>query len=142
VVEVKPKRNENTFTALNYTWSKNPDTCCHFNKVMPLQDLKSRHQVWISGMIGGTNNNRQGKEIFRQSDDILRFYPFIDMDTEEAEWYKLMYELPKHPLEEHGFGSVGCEQCTIRGNGREGRWAGKDKTECGLHILSPKETSL
>ncbi|MEM8887583.1 MAG: phosphoadenylyl-sulfate reductase [Bacteroidota bacterium] len=139
VVEVLPKRNENTFTALNYTWSKDPDACCHFNKVMPLDDLKSKHKVWISGMIGGTNENRKGKEIFRQSGDILRFYPLIDMGAQEAEWYKLMYELPQHPLKEKGFGSVGCEQCTIRGEGREGRWAGKEKTECGLHMLEQKQ---
>lgn len=135
IVEVKPKRNDNTFTALNYTWSQEPDKCCHFNKVLPLGELKSSHDVWISGMIGGTNQHRKELEIFKESDDILRFYPLIDMNPQEAEWHKLMYELPQHPLESKGFGSVGCEQCTQKGLGREGRWAGKEKTECGLHVV-------
>jgi phosphoadenosine phosphosulfate reductase len=36
-------------------------------------------------------------------------------------------------LEAKGYGSIGCEHCTQPGQGREGRWAGTNKTECGLH---------
>ena len=43
------------------------------------------------------------------------------------------HDLPYHPLHDRGYESIGCAPCTLPGNGREGRWAGQDKTECGLH---------
>ncbi|HET9719082.1 MAG TPA: phosphoadenosine phosphosulfate reductase family protein [Solirubrobacteraceae bacterium] len=44
------------------------------------------------------------------------------------------HDLPYHPLHDQGYGSIGCAPCTLPGAGREGRWAGEDKTECGLHV--------
>jgi hypothetical protein len=43
-------------------------------------------------------------------------------------------ELPYHPLHDQGYDSIGCAPCTQPGSGREGRWAGTEKTECGLHL--------
>ena len=42
-------------------------------------------------------------------------------------------KLPEHPLSPFGYGSIGCMHCTVKGSGREGRWQGNQKTECGLH---------
>ena len=42
--------------------------------------------------------------------------------------------LPVNPLHERGYASIGCTHCTLPGDGRAGRWAGKGKTECGLHL--------
>ena len=50
--------------------------------------------------------------------------------------YIKKYKLPKHPLEEKGYLSIGCEPCTQKfnaENNRSGRWSGLNKTECGLH---------
>jgi len=44
------------------------------------------------------------------------------------------HELPYHPLHDGGYASIGCTHCTQPGTGREGRWAGSEKTECGLHV--------
>ena len=43
------------------------------------------------------------------------------------------HELPYNPLHDRGYDSIGCAPCTQPGAGRDGRWAGQDKTECGLH---------
>ena len=43
-------------------------------------------------------------------------------------------DLPYHPLHDQGYESIGCAPCTQPGSGREGRWAGTDKTECGIHV--------
>ena len=43
-------------------------------------------------------------------------------------------DLPYHPLHDQGYASIGCAPCTQPGSGREGRWAGTDKIECGLHV--------
>ena len=37
-------------------------------------------------------------------------------------------------LHARGYASIGCTHCTEPGTGREGRWTGTDKTECGLHV--------
>ena len=46
--------------------------------------------------------------------------------------------LPYNPLHDNGYESIGDTHSTIPGAGREGRWAGTDKTECGLHVEEPK----
>ncbi|MEO0897090.1 MAG: phosphoadenylyl-sulfate reductase [Bacteroidota bacterium] len=135
IIEVKPKQNEHIFTKLDYTWAHHPDLCCHFNKVEPMGELKKDFDVWISGMLGNSNSFRTNAPLFKQDRDMLRFYPLIDMSAEEAQAHQIIYELPQHPLESKGYGSVGCTHCTAKGLGRSGRWAGKQKTECGLHII-------
>ncbi|MBK8043715.1 MAG: hypothetical protein IPK21_14270 [Haliscomenobacter sp.] len=62
----------------------------------------------------------------------------IDVTSERFRLYGDIYDLPPHPLEQMGYGSVGCVQCTRKGEGRTGRWAGMEKTECGLHLPYPK----
>ena len=133
VKTVTPDGNLNGLTRQQKAWSSDPDFCCYVNKVRPVQGLKKQHDVWISGMVGGVDPSRKDLPIFEDHGDIIKFYPFIDMSLEEVEAYKIIYELPPHPLESQGFGSVGCLHCTAKGDGRNGRWAGKAKTECGLH---------
>lgn len=139
VETVSPSSIENMYTKLDWTWAHKPDECCYANKVAPLKNLKASHDVWISGMIGRTSLNRRNLDIFAFDGEIVRFYPFLDMTQEEAEVYKVIYELPEHPLQSAGFGSVGCTHCTVPGQGRDGRWAGKQKTECGLHLFQQKK---
>lgn len=135
VIDVRPKVNENMFTKTNFTWAHHPDSCCYVNKVLPVQELKTSHNIWISGMLGGSTELRQNMPLFKWDGQILRFYPLINMTEQEAEWYKIIHELPSHPLEAKGYASVGCQNCTVKGTGRNGRWAGSGKKECGLHIV-------
>lgn len=136
VQHLAPGFNAHAYTKMDYTWTYDPDVCCFVNKVEPLNELKSSHDVWISGMIGGGNSMRKNLTPFKDDGKILRFYPFYDMSLEEAEITKIIYELPEHPMKNEGYDSIGCTHCTIKGDGREGRWAGMTKTECGLHFLS------
>jgi phosphoadenosine phosphosulfate reductase len=54
--------------------------------------------------------------------------------TDKDLWQRIAErDLPYNPLHDSGYASIGCAPCTQPGNGREGRWAGTDKTECGLH---------
>jgi phosphoadenosine phosphosulfate reductase len=54
--------------------------------------------------------------------------------TEKDLWQRIFErDLPYHPLHDQGYASIGCAPCTAPGSGREGRWAGLAKTECGLH---------
>jgi len=60
--------------------------------------------------------------------------PLIDITEGEFLFHLEKDKLPRHPLEAKGYGSIGCHHCTRPGQGRAGRWAGKDKDECGLHV--------
>lgn len=133
VVTVSPDGNLNGLTRQQRAWQSDPNFCCYVNKVRPVQSLRQQHDIWISGMVGGLDPLRRHLPMFDSQADIVKFYPFIDMEKDEAEAYKIIYDLPDHPLEAEGYGSVGCLHCTSKGEGREGRWVGKAKTECGLH---------
>ncbi len=131
---VRPEEWKNNFTNTDQTWSKDPDLCCSINKVEPLDKIKAGFEVWVSGLMQSQNSYRKQMNIFEEKGGILKFYPIIDLSDEEAKAYIQKHNLPEHPLLKHGFNSVGCIHCTVKGRGREGRWVNRSKTECGLHM--------
>ncbi|NNC82497.1 MAG: phosphoadenosine phosphosulfate reductase family protein, partial [Flavobacteriales bacterium] len=65
------------------------------------------------------------------------FHPLLYWTDKDIYQYRMAHDLPEHPLEQKGYFSIGCEPCTIRidtSSGRDGRWFGMNKTECGLHL--------
>jgi phosphoadenosine phosphosulfate reductase len=63
-----------------------------------------------------------------------KYNPLADW-TERDVWARIFErDLPYHPLHDKGYASIGCAVCTQPGDGREGRWAGTDKLECGIHV--------
>ncbi|GAB5410732.1 MAG: phosphoadenylyl-sulfate reductase [Balneolaceae bacterium] len=117
----------------NELWKTNPDLCCSYNKITPVDNILGNYEVWVSGLIGYQNRFRTGLDILQRKSDLFRFYPLIDWTQAQVNDYFDYFGLPHHPLEIQGFSSVGCTHCTKKGNGRDGRWSGTDKTECGLH---------
>ena len=115
-------------------WKVDPDLCCSYNKIQPVEDILDDYEVWISGLIGYQNSFRTGLDIMQERKGMFRFYPLIDWKEKQVNEYIDFFELPRHPLEGMGFSSVGCTHCTSKGENREGRWSGTDKTECGLHL--------
>lgn len=134
LIDVRAEERKHRFTKENETWRLNQDLCCFINKVSPVEELKSRHRIWISGLLRYQNANRQKMELFEQRQGIIKFHPVIDMLPEDVSLYRKLYELPEHPLLGRGYDSIGCTHCTVKGSGRSGRWADSAKTECGLHI--------
>jgi phosphoadenosine phosphosulfate reductase len=65
---------------------------------------------------------------------VWKFNPLADWSDGDVWTYVHEHDLPYHPLHDGGYESIGCAPCTLPGNGRDGRWAGQDKTECGLHV--------
>ena len=134
VVDVKPEDWKNEFTRKDETWKKDPDYCCQINKVEPLMSITKDYDVWGSGLMRTQNEYREALRVFAVRGGVLRFYPIIDMTPEIRDNYVRDHNLPFHPLFLEGYGSVGCTHCTVKGKGREGRWVGLAKNECGLHI--------
>ncbi|AEE53710.1 phosphoadenylyl-sulfate reductase [Haliscomenobacter hydrossis] len=133
VVEVLPDPTQNALTRDEEWWKDHPKMCCSINKVVPLDPIKADHKVWISGLMSYQTDFRSHLRIFEQQGDIIKFHPLIDLSEGDYLYWSSLYKLPKHPLESQGYGSIGCTHCTQKGKGREGRWAGTGKTECGLH---------
>ncbi len=125
---------EHNFTQKDKTWTKNPDFCCSINKVKPLDLIKERFTVWVSGLMEWQSDHRATLNIFEQRNSILKFYPLLDVTEEERKAYIKKNYLPFHPLVAKDYSSIGCKHCTVPGKGRAGRWNNSPKTECGLHL--------
>lgn len=134
VEDVKAEQWEHDFTTKDETWKKDPDLCCSINKVKPLEAIKERFTVWVSGLMKWQSDHRASLDIFEERGGILKFYPLLDVTKEERDKYIKEHELPFHPLVEKGYSSIGCTHCTVPGDDREGRWNNSPKTECGLHL--------
>jgi phosphoadenosine phosphosulfate reductase len=65
---------------------------------------------------------------------IVKFNPLADWTEKDVWAYIFKHDLPYNLLHDQGYDSIGCTPCTLPGNGRDGRWAGLDKTECGIHV--------
>jgi phosphoadenosine phosphosulfate reductase len=116
-----------------------PENCCSTAKVAALEKALSGVDAWITGLRreqGPTRADTQHVE-FDDKRGIWKFSPLAEW-TEKDLWRRIHErDLPYHPLHDQGYESIGCAPCTQPGSGREGRWAGSDKTECGLHVEPP-----
>jgi phosphoadenosine phosphosulfate reductase len=114
-----------------------PDLCCYIHKVQPMQIALQGYKAWISGIRRDQTSVRAGAKILELEDNLLKVHPLLNWTKTDVKNYMEENNLPKHPLYEKGYRSVGCAPCTIaigvNDDERAGRWAGRDKIECGLH---------
>ena len=134
VKDIKAEKSKFNQTKINQTWIKDPNRCCNINKVEPLENLKSKYKIWVSGLMRWQSDNRSTLNYFEERSGIVKFYPLLDVTQQERSLFIKENHLPFHPLISKGYFSIGCEQCTQPGKGREGRWNNNPKTECGLHL--------
>ncbi len=134
VQSISALKEEHEKTTREKMWKKNPDQCCYINKVKPLEIIKSKYTVWVSGLMEWQSDHRASLNIFENRKDILKFYPLLDVSKAERDSYIEEHKLPFHPLIAKGYHSIGCSHCTIPGDDRSGRWNNNPKTECGLHL--------
>jgi phosphoadenosine phosphosulfate reductase len=112
------------------------DHCCGEQKVAALERALEGASAWITGIRreqGPTRENAQHVERDERR-GIWKFNPLADWSERDVWEYIHEHDLPYHPLHDRGYASIGCAPCTSPGSGREGRWAGQSKTECGLHV--------
>jgi phosphoadenosine phosphosulfate reductase len=134
VKSISAIKEEHDFTRSDETWKKDPDFCCHINKVKPLDLIKAKYTVWVSGLMEWQSDHRSTLNIFENRGEILKFYPLLDVTKQERDEFIEKHELPFHPLVSKGYSSIGCYPCTAPGDERSGRWNNSPKTECGLHL--------
>jgi len=119
-------------------WQRDPDACCGMRKVEPLERALSEVDAWITGLRRDQSPARAGTPKLDWDDrhEKLKCAPLADWSDADVWRYVGEHDVPYHPLHDRGYSSIGCTHCTLPGGGREGRWAGTDKIECGLHLPS------
>ena len=121
----------------NLYFTSDPDYCCFLNKTQPMQPLLAQFDVWVNGVRADQNANRKNlNSIENTPQGGMRYHPMLDWSRKEIWEYITEMNLPRYPLDNQGYMSIGCEPCTLKptlGEERDGRWLGQSKTECGLH---------
>jgi phosphoadenosine phosphosulfate reductase len=111
--------------------------CCSAAKVDALERaLSSDVDAWITGVRREQADTRADALKLERDErrDLWKFNPLADWTEKDVWTYIFKHDLPYNPLHDRGYSSIGCAPCTQPGEGREGRWAGLDKTECGIHL--------
>jgi phosphoadenosine phosphosulfate reductase len=121
-------------------YARNPDLCCHINKVEPLRRYLPGVRAWINGRRRDQASSRQAIPVVEAyQDGLYKVNPLASWTSRDTFYYLERHGIPLHPLFEQGYASIGCAPCTrpvLPGeHEREGRWAGQAKTECGLHTF-------
>ena len=134
IVHILPDIDDNMNARNTNLWETDTEKCCFLNKVKPFEPYKTNKKIWVSGLLMNQTPFRANLDIFEQRGDIIKMHPNIDTSAQQFDMYLVDNGIPPHPLKSEGFDSVGCTHCTLKGSGRSGRWAGKSKTECGIHL--------
>jgi phosphoadenosine phosphosulfate reductase len=119
-------------------WS-GPEHCCSNAKVAALESSLAGAEGWITGIRREQGPTRAKTELIERDEQrgLWKYNPLAHW-TDKDLWRRINErDLPYNPLHDQGYESIGCAPCTQPGSGREGRWAGTDKTECGLHVIEP-----
>ncbi|MDO8322543.1 MAG: phosphoadenylyl-sulfate reductase [Phenylobacterium sp.] len=119
-------------------WQTDTDACCNIRKVIPLDAALKDFDAWITGRKRFHGGDRLSLPVVEQADGQVKFNPLANWGKTELDAYMAEHDLPAHPLVAQGFPSIGCWPCTKpveEGEDvRAGRWAGSEKTECGIHV--------
>jgi phosphoadenosine phosphosulfate reductase len=118
------------------TWD--PDGCCAFRKMAPLERTLRGFDAWITGRKRFQAATRLDLPVFERDATHVKINPLASWNAADIAGYVATHKLPPHPLVAQGFRSIGCAPCTsVVGRDedpRAGRWRGFEKTECGIHL--------
>jgi len=118
-------------------WKSDTDACCHIRKVIPLDAALGGFSAWITGRKRFHGGDRMRLPVVEAADGKLKLNPLANWSKTELDAYAAEHDLPEHPLVAFGYPSIGCWPCTSPveqgADVRSGRWAGSQKTECGIH---------
>lgn len=121
-----------------FLWSRDPDACCEIRKVAPLASAIEGYDAWITGRKRFQSGSRASLPLFEAEGDRVKINPLAGWDASELLSYLDRHGLPRHKMVARGYPSIGCIPCTSPvkpgEDARAGRWRGRGKTECGIHL--------
>jgi len=136
--EITPERQELRFGAK--LWSANPDLCCRLRKLEPLRDALRGRRAWMTAIRQDQTLERSNARVVEWDYQwrLVKINPLVRWTKRQVWEYIARNNVPFNPLHERGYPSIGCTHCTEPiGEGedeRAGRWAGRAKRECGMHV--------
>lgn len=119
---------------------RDPDRCCWLRKVEPLGRALAPYSAWVSGVRRDESPSRADTPVVKWDARraIVKVHPLATWTQQDVDAYVEEHGILVNPLVEDGYPSIGCAPCTARvqpgEDRRSGRWAGQDKTECGIHV--------
>ena len=123
-----------------FLFASDPDRCCEMRKVAPLAVALQGYDAWITGRKGFQTVERARMPLFEAEGERVKVNPLAGWSSAQILEYCRKANLPPHPLVAKGFPSIGCLPCTSAvkpgEDPRAGRWRGKAKTECGIHLTT------
>ncbi|HEX6617738.1 MAG TPA: phosphoadenylyl-sulfate reductase [Gemmatimonadales bacterium] len=127
-------------------WRRDPDRCCALRKVEPMRRVLTGVDVWLTGLTRSQGPTRAGLRAVEWdwTFQVIKVSPLAGWDRPRVWDYVRAHGVPYNELHERGYPTLGCVHCTLpvpgagpRDYSRSGRWAGRTKTECGLHADAP-----
>jgi phosphoadenosine phosphosulfate reductase len=120
-------------------FAREPDRCCHLRKVVPLQRTLAGYDAWVTGVRRVEAPTRANTPLVTWDEKfgLVKVNPIAAWTDADMDAYIAEHGVLVNPLVEAGYPSIGCAPCTLKpapgADPRSGRWAGRAKTECGLH---------
>lgn len=138
LVELKPVENPAVYDREGY------EACCAARKVLPLENYLKTKKAWVSGIRREESETRASAKAVEwdAGRGIVKINPIVAWSDDDVATYVTDNDVIINPLRFKGYDSIGCWPCTRPGEGREGRWAGDAKTECGIHSGPPVDRPL
>jgi phosphoadenosine phosphosulfate reductase len=120
-------------------WKVDPENCCSAIKMGQLDRALAGKQAWMSGLRRAEAPSRATAPIVhRDLRGLIKINPIATWSDLDVAGYITDHEVPVNPLVDQGYPSIGCMPCTQPvedgAHPRSGRWAGRDKMECGIHL--------
>ena len=141
LITVTPKQTvaEQDATHGKDLFNRDPDLCCALRKVQPLQEALAGYDAWATGLRREETHNRVITPVvgWDEKKRKVKVSPLARWTDEDVDRYIAENNILVNPLQYDGYPSIGCWPCTRRvapgEDARAGRWAGSNKTECGIH---------
>jgi len=142
VTAVRPRRtiDEQALDAGPELWTREPDRCCELRKMEPLRARLAGYDAWITAIRRDQTPERANAPVVGWDGrfGLVKINPLVRWTFDEVRAYVREHDVPYNPLHDQNYPSIGCVPCTspvMPGEDpRSGRWRGKEKTECGLHL--------
>ena len=144
-VTIRPVRPEHTVAEQAVQrgaelWLREPDRCCDLRKMQPLARTLSGFEAWITAIRRDQTPERAVAPIVGWDGrfGLIKVNPLARWTFDDVKAYAATHDVPYNPLHDQSYTSIGCVPCTspvkAGEDPRSGRWRGKEKTECGLHL--------
>jgi phosphoadenylyl-sulfate reductase (thioredoxin) len=129
-------------------WQSDPDRCCELRKVVPLRNALAGFEAWITAIRRDQTAERAYARVVEHDRKfgLVKVNPLVTWSHDDVWGHIYAHDVPFNALHEQGYPSIGCHPCTAAvlpgEDARAGRWRGKSKNECGLHVIQSGQPGL